>query len=122
MGGPHPAIPTHQNEQRILIMKKSTRFIVTAAAMAGLYAGALAARTYAADDQAGTSDQTKKDSTTKHDCKGKNDCKGQGSCNSGDNGCAGKNSCKGKGGCASKSDDKSNNKGASPSGSFVIFS
>ena len=118
MGGPHSAIPPHQSEQRILIMKKSTRFIITAAAMAGLYAGALAARTYAADDQAGTSDQTKKDSTTKHDCKGKNDCKGQGNCSSGDNGCAGKNSCKGKGGCASKSDDK----GSNPSGSYVIFS
>jgi hypothetical protein len=83
-------------------MNKSTRFLVTTAAMAGLYAGALAARTYAADDQAGSPDSSKS-STVKHDCKGKNSCKGQGGCNAGDNGCAGKNSCKGKGGCASKS-------------------
>lgn len=94
-------------------MKRSTRFVITAAAMAGLYAGALASRTYAADSQAGTSDQTKKDATTKHDCKGKNDCKGQGGCNSGDNGCAGKNSCKGKGGCASKGADKNSSKASS---------
>jgi len=77
--------------------------MITAAAMAGLYAGAFAARTYAADSQAGTSDQTKSDAG-KHSCKGQNSCKGAGSCSSGDNGCAGKNSCKGKGGCASKDD------------------
>ena len=69
--------------------------------MAGLYAGALAARTYAADHRAGASDSSKSD-TNKHDCKGKNACKGQGNCSGGDNGCSGKNSCKGKGGCASK--------------------
>ena len=81
-------------------MKKSTRILVTTAAMAGLYAGALAARTYAADSTAGSSDQPKSDTSTKHDCKGKNSCKGQGGCSASDNGCAGKNSCKGKGGCA----------------------
>ena len=86
-------------------MNKSKRFIITAAAMAGLYAGALAARTYAADDTAGSSsDQTKKDANTQHSCKGQNACKGQGGCSAGDNGCSGKNSCKGKGGCASKDD------------------
>ena len=71
--------------------------------MAGLYAGALAAHTYAADSTAGSTDGSKSDPTkAKHDCKGKNACKGQGNCSSGDNGCAGKNSCSGKGGCASK--------------------
>jgi hypothetical protein len=85
-------------------MNKSTRLLITAAAMAGLYTGALAARTYAADDAAGTSDQTKKDATTKHACKGQNACKGQGGCSAGDAGCAGKNSCKGKGGCATNTD------------------
>jgi len=83
-------------------MKKSTRLIVTAAAMAGLYAGALAAHTYAADDNAGSTDTSKTPAPAKHDCKGKNACKGQGNCSAGDNGCAGKNSCSGKGGCASK--------------------
>jgi hypothetical protein len=83
-------------------MKKSTRLLVTAAAMTGLYAGALAARTYAQDSTAGSSDQSKSQAPAKHDCKGKNSCKGQGNCSAGDNGCAGKNSCAGKGGCASK--------------------
>jgi hypothetical protein len=81
-------------------MKRSTRLIITAAAMAGMYSGALAAKTYAADHQAGYQDASKDQG--KHDCKGKNDCKGQGNCSAGDNGCSGKNSCKGKGGCASK--------------------
>jgi hypothetical protein len=84
-------------------MKRSTRFLTTAAAMAGLYAGALAVHAFADDSSAGTSDQKSSTSTAKHDCKGKNSCKGQGGCSSSDNGCAGKNSCKGQGGCASKS-------------------
>ncbi len=46
-------------------MKKSTRILVTTAAMAGLYAGALAARTYAADSTAGSSDQPKSDTSAK---------------------------------------------------------
>ena len=60
-------------------MNKSTRFIVTAAAMAGLYAGSMASRAYA-DDQAGSGDSSKDASKDagKHDCKGQNDCKGQG--------------------------------------------
>jgi hypothetical protein len=77
-------------------MNKSTRFIVTAAAMAGLYAGAVASRAFA-DVKAGT-DDTSKDAG-KHDCKGQNSCKGLGGCKAGDNGCKGQNSCKGKGGC-----------------------
>ncbi len=51
-------------------MKSSTRIIVTTAAMAGLYAGALAARTYAADDSAGTSTSTDSSKAAPHDCKG----------------------------------------------------
>jgi len=78
-------------------MKKSTRLIVTAAALAGLYAGSLASKAYAGDDKAGT--PAAKDSKDKSSCKGKNDCKGKGGCGSSDNGCKGKNSCKGKGGC-----------------------
>ncbi len=78
-------------------MNKSTRLLITAAAVAGLYTGALATKSYAAD--AGTpSSQSGKDA--KHDCKGKNSCKGQGGCGTSDNGCKGKNSCKGKGGCS----------------------
>ena len=78
-------------------MNKSTRFIVTAAAMAGLYAGSVATRAYA-DGTAGSGDASK--DAGKHDCKGQNSCKGQGGCKAGDNGCKGQNSCKGKGGCS----------------------
>jgi hypothetical protein len=82
-------------------MNKSTRLLITAAALAGLYAGALATRTYAADDKAGTPATDSKDAkAAKHDCKGKNSCKGQGGCGAGDNGCKGKNTCSGKGGCS----------------------
>jgi hypothetical protein len=79
-------------------MKKSTRLLLTAAALAGLHSGLLTAGARAAD-KAGTPTE-KKDPADKHDCKGKNACKGHGGCKSGDNGCKGKNSCKGKGGCA----------------------
>jgi hypothetical protein len=80
-------------------MNKSTRLILTTAAVAGLYAGSLASTALAADSKAGKQEKAKAD-TGKHDCKGKNACKGQGGCGSGDNGCKGKNSCKGKGGCS----------------------
>jgi hypothetical protein len=98
-------------------MKKSTRLLVTAAALAGLYAGSLATKTFAAE-KAGTSaakDDAKSDKSScqgkdgckaAHDCKGKNDCKGKGGCSASDNGCKGKNSCKGKGGCGAMDDDK----------------
>lgn len=79
-------------------MNKSTRLIITAAAITGLYAGSLASKAFAADEKAGTS-APKDDSKDKSSCKGKNDCKGKGGCGSSDNGCKGKNSCKGKGGC-----------------------
>jgi hypothetical protein len=81
-------------------MNKSTRLLITSAAIAGLYAGAFAAKTYAADASAGSADTAKKDATPKHDCKGKNACKGQGGCGTSDNGCKSKNSCSGKGGCS----------------------
>ena len=90
-------------------MNKSTRLIITAAAMAGLYTGALAVKTYGADkDKGGQTAPTDDKKTDKHDCKGKNTCSGRGGCGSGDNGCKGKNSCKGKGGCSTmdKKDEK----------------
>ena len=80
-------------------MNKSTRLIITAAALPGLYAGSLASNSLAAE-KAGVA-AAADDGKSKHDCKGKNDCKGKGGCGSSDNGCKGKNSCKGKGGCAS---------------------
>jgi hypothetical protein len=106
-------------------MNKTTRLIITAAALSGLYAGSLASRAYAADEQAGTTEHkdhkkdmskdksscsgkdgfsSKESCTAKQSCKGLNSCKGQGGCSSGDNGCKGKNSCKGKGGCGASMD------------------
>ncbi|HET7536703.1 MAG TPA: hypothetical protein VFJ90_09630 [Candidatus Didemnitutus sp.] len=104
-------------------MNKSTRTIIAAAAIAGLYAGSLALKASASTTNAGVAvakaDDKAKDSCKgkdgcsgkdgkAHDCKGKNECKGQGGCKSGDNGCKGKNTCKGKGGCGTmdKSTDK----------------
>lgn len=103
-------------------MNKSTRTIIMAAALAGLYAGSLAVK--ASAQTAGTQDTTTekakdsckgkdgckgkadKDSSKgeadKASCKGMNDCKGKGGCKTSDNGCKGKNTCKGKGGCSSK--------------------
>ena len=83
-------------------MIKPPKVVIAGAAVAGLLAGSMAVRTYAASTpKAGTALQTVADDEKgKHSCKGKNDCKGQGGCKSSDNGCKGKNSCKGKGGCA----------------------
>ena len=86
-----------QENKNESLMNKSTRLIVTAAAVAGLYAGSMATRAYA-DGAAGSGDSSSKDAG-KHDCKGQNSCKGTGGCKSSDNGCKGQNSCKGKGGC-----------------------
>jgi len=80
-------------------MNKSTRLLITAAALSGLYAGALATKSAAATF-AGTTISDDSKAADKHDCKGKNSCKGQGGCGTSDNGCKGKNSCKGHGGCA----------------------
>jgi hypothetical protein len=80
-----------------------SRTLLAGAAVAGLMAGSLAVRAYAASapSQAGVSLQTMGEKGA-HACKGQNACKGQGGCKSGDQGCKGKNSCKGKGGCAVK--------------------
>ena len=82
-------------------MNKSTRLIITAAAMAGLYSGSLAVRAFATDAPAGQpAPKDDKKAMDKHDCKGKNACAGHGGCKTADNTCKGKNSCKGKGGCS----------------------
>jgi hypothetical protein len=108
MGG-RPS-PGSQNKTKYILglpMNKSTRLLITTAALAGLYTGALSTRTYAADKDAGKP-EAKKDASTQHECKGHNSCKGTGGCGTSDNGCKGKNSCKGKGGCSTmaKSDKK----------------
>jgi hypothetical protein len=89
-------------------MTKTTKALITSAAVAGLLAGtgiAVQASTVLTNAKASfsaTSQDQKDDSkkVEKHACKGQNSCKGNGGCKSSDNGCKGKNSCKGKGGCA----------------------
>ena len=98
-------------------MNKSTKTIIMAAAISGLYLGGLAVKSYGstgtsvghedkAKDSCKGKDGCKAKDGKAHDCKGKNDCKGKGGCGSSDNGCKGKNSCKGKGGCASTHAEK----------------
>jgi hypothetical protein len=104
-------------------MNKSTRLLITAAAVAGLYTGSLATRVFAAADnksdkagQASPKDDKSNDAKCgAHGCKGQNGCAGKGGCKTGDAGCQGKNSCKGKGGCkveaAAKDEKKADKKG-----------
>ena len=83
----------------------TTKALIAGAAVAGLMAGSLPVRAYAANTSTlpGVSLQTMAEKEKgAHACKGQNACKGQGGCKSGDAGCKGKNSCKGKGGCAVK--------------------
>jgi hypothetical protein len=85
-----------------LPMKRSTRLLVTAAALAGLYSGSLASRAFA-DDTAGTP-AAKDDQKDKSSCKGKESCKAKDSCK-GKEGCHAKDakdSCKGKESCKAK--------------------
>src|SRR5258708_39110813 len=79
-------------------MIKPPKIVIAGAAVAGLLAGSMAVRTYAASTpKAGTALQTVADDEKgKHSCKGQNECTGQGGCKSGDNSSKGKNSCKGK--------------------------
>jgi len=82
-------------------MKNSTKSLVLAAAVSGLFGGtalrlnAQSTNNVAPTASAGVLLAQATPDATKHSCKGKNDCKGQGG---GKN--AGKNSCKGKGNCA----------------------
>jgi hypothetical protein len=99
-------------------MTKTTKAMLTGAAIAGLIAGSGSAvkastllaslkTSFSAQEQ--SQDQDKKDDKQvkeKHACKGQNSCKGRGGCKASDNGCKGKNSCKGKGGCATDGSKK----------------
>jgi hypothetical protein len=80
-------------------MKNSTKSLVLAAAVTGLFGGTAvrmnAQPTGTPTATAGVLFAQDAPAPAKHSCKGKNDCKGQGG---GKN--AGKNSCKGKGNCA----------------------
>ena len=88
-------------------MKVSKSSLVAAAAMTGLFSGAVARMNAEPAGGGGGQKSTKntkskgtKAKVDKHSCAGKNSCKGLGGCKTSDNGCKAKNSCKGKGGCA----------------------
>jgi hypothetical protein len=95
-------------------MNKSTKMIITAAALAGLYAGSFALRARAADDTnagaaAGKTDTTQTEKG-KSSCNGKASCSGQDAAKTQDAGKdAGmadkdKSSCGGKNGCSGTAD------------------
>jgi hypothetical protein len=77
-------------------MTNSTKSLVLAAAVAGLFGGtALRVNAQPTAPAASAGVLLAQTAPAKHACKGQNDCKGQGG---GKN--AGKNSCKGQGNCA----------------------
>jgi PPE-repeat protein len=87
-------------------MNKTTKTMITGAAMAGLLGGAFASQARANSGSGQTSVSNPgslamgDDSVVgKHDCKGKNNCKGLGGCKTSSNGCKSKNDCKRQGGC-----------------------
>ncbi len=86
-------------------MKRTTRTLITAAAITGLLSGAAVNRGYARDDSTNTPAAPGKEAPAKktpkvQGCAGQNDCKGIGGCKTDDHVCKFKNSCKGKGGCS----------------------
>jgi len=85
-------------------MKKSTRNIITTAAIAGLLSGAAVNQGFARDDSSTNTAPGKvapaAKTPTVHDCSGQNDCKGIGGCKTDAHSCKFKNDCKGKGGCS----------------------
>ncbi len=82
---------------------KSKRLLITAAAIAGLYAGALTARASIDDSKAGTP-ATKDEKKEKASCGGKDGC---GAKDKDKSSCKAKDSCKAKEGCGAKDDKKS---------------
>ena len=92
-------------------MKRTTRSLIVAAAVAGLFSGSVATRAFAQDTN--KSEKPGKESPGKkmpkaHDCAGKNDCKGLGGCKNSAHDCKGKNECKGKGACTVTKEDVKN--------------
>lgn len=95
-------------------MNKSTRLLITAAAMAGLYAGSLASRALAADEKAGASDSSKQVTKDKSGCNSKDGCKAakdsckatKDSCKAAKDSCKAKSGCNSKDGCSAKADTK----------------
>jgi hypothetical protein len=92
-------------------MNKSTRTILMAAAVAGLYAGALTLKASAAEagkTAPAAGEKAKESCKGKDGCKAKESCKGKDTCKSADgkDTCKAKESCKGKDGCKAKDEPK----------------
>ncbi len=83
-------------------MKRTTRTLITAAAISGLLSGVAVNRSRAdnSTNVAPGKVAPAKKTPKVQDCAGKNDCKGIGGCKTEDHACKFKNSCKGKGGCS----------------------
>jgi hypothetical protein len=93
-------------------MKKSTRTLITSAAIAGLLSGVAANQSFGRDGTNATGTNSTGTNTVPgraapakkvpkvHDCSGMNDCKGIGGCKTEAHACKFKNDCKGKGGCS----------------------
>jgi hypothetical protein len=93
-------------------MNKSTRVLITAAAMAGLYAGALTVKASAEEGKAAPAagekgKDTCKSADGKDTCKAHDGSKGKDTCKSADgkDTCKSKDGCKGKDGCGGKDKD-----------------
>jgi len=86
------------------LMTKSTRLIVTAAALAGLYSGSLALQARA--DDANPGNTPTKSTDQKNSCNGKSGCNGKTQ-----NSCKAKASCKGQDAAKSKDASKATDAG-----------
>ncbi len=92
-------------------MKRSLRAALTAAAIAGLYAGALTSSAFAQAQPGTPAPKEQKDKascSSKDGCKAKESCKGKDGCKAKDS-CKAKESCKGKDGCGAKDKPKPKN-------------
>src|SRR5271154_182269 len=81
-------------------MKRTSRTLMMAAAMAGLISGAAIEQGHGDPTNAAPGKVAPVKKTPKvQGCAGQNDCKGLGGCKTDANACKFKNACKGKGGC-----------------------
>lgn len=87
-------------------MKKNSKTLIAAAAVAGLMSGVLIheGRGEPTNVAPGKIAPARK-APKVHDCAGQNDCKGIGGCKTDAHACKFKNDCKGKGGCEMKEKD-----------------
>jgi hypothetical protein len=93
-------------------MKRTTRTLITTAAITGLLGGVAihqsraettnktSSSTSSSSSSSSAGKEASKKSPKVQGCSGENDCKGLGGCKTSDHSCKFKNDCKGKGGCS----------------------